>query len=379
MFPNALTQRLGLALPIVQAPMAGGPTSPELVAAVSNAGGLGSLGASFMSGKAILEACRRIRTLTERPFAVNLFVPEDHSPGAATLAAASAALDGYRAEVGLEPPPARPAYLQPFEEQIEAVIEARVPVYSFCFGIPEDAVLDRLRAVGAHLIGTATTVSEALLLEEAGVDAVVAQGFEAGGHRGSFAVPYDHGLVGLMALLPQMSDAVAIPVIAAGGIMDGRGIGGALLLGASAAQLGTAFLACDECGWGDSHRSALWQGREDTTALTDAFTGKPARGLRNRFMVEAFERHLPKAPYPAQYGLGVDLYRKAAALGRHDLMAIWAGQGVAAVRRGPAGQLMKTLAAELEEALAAGSRVRAQIAPGGGETAGGERSGGGTQ
>lgn len=364
MFPDALTRRLGLALPIVQAPMAGGPTSPELVAAVSQAGGLGSLGASFMSGKAILEACRRIRELTDRPFAVNLFVPEDHAPDVATLAAASAALDPYRAEVGLEPPPPRPPYLQPFAEQLEAVLEARVPVYSFCFGIPEDAVLDRLREVGAQLIGTATTVSEALLLEEAGVDAIVAQGFEAGGHRGSFAVPYDHGLIGLMALVPQVADAVAVPVIAAGGIMDGRGIAAALALGASAAQLGTAFLGADECGWGASHRAALWQGREDTTALTDAFTGKPARGLRNRFMVEAFERHLPKAPYPAQYGLGVDLYRKAAAVGRHDLMAVWAGQGVAALRRCPAAELVRTLARELEDSLSQGGRVKAVIAPG---------------
>lgn len=365
MFPNALTRRLGLELPIVQAPMAGGPTSPELVAAVCNAGGLGSLGTSFMSGKAILEACRRIRALTDRAFAVNLFVPEDHAPSPETLAAASGALDGYRAEVGLSPPPARPAYLQPFAEQIEAVVEARVPVYSFCFGIPEDAVLDRLRAVGAHLIGTATTVSEGLLLEEAGVDAVVAQGFEAGGHRGSFAVPYDHGLVGLMALLPQMVDALEVPVIAAGGMMEGRGIAASLVMGASAAQLGTAFLGTDECGWGESHRAALWQGREDTTALTDAFTGKPARGLRNRFMVEAFEQHLPKAPYPAQYGIGIDLYRKAALLGRHDLMAIWAGQGVAALRRGPAAELVKALARELKESLAAGDRVKATIAAGG--------------
>jgi len=358
LFPNPLTDRLGLTLPIIQAPMAGGPTTPELVAAVSNAGGLGSLAASFMSGKAIAEACRKIRGLTDRPFAVNLFVPEDHAPTAATLATASAALDGYRAELGLQHPPDRPAYLQPFAEQLEGVVEGRPPVFSFCFGIPEDAVLDRLREAGLHLVGTATTVSEALLLDEAGVDAIVAQGFEAGGHRGSFAVPFDHGLVGLMALLPQMVDAVATPVIAAGGIMDGRGIAAALMMGAGAAQLGTAFLACDESGWGETHRAALQAARDDSTALTDAFTGKPARALRNRFMVEMFERHSPKAPYPAQHGVAQDVKRAAAEQGRIDLMQILAGQGAGAVRRLPAAKLMQSLRDELAEALAAGGRVK---------------------
>lgn len=362
MFPNALTQRLGLTLPVIQAPMAGGPTTPELVAAVSAAGGLGSLGASFMSGKAILEACRRIRALTDRPFAVNLFVPEDHRPGEALLDRASAALDGYRRELGLTPPPPRPAYRQPFEEQLEAVLEAAPAVFSFCFGVPEDSVLDRLRERGLHVIGTATTVSEALLLAEADVDAIVAQGFEAGGHRGSFAVPFDHGLVGLMALLPQMVDAVEIPIIAAGGIMDGRGIAAALMLGADAAQLGTAFLASDESGWGETHRQALQAARDDSTALTDAFTGKPARALRNRFMVEMFERHAPKAPYPAQHGVAQDLKRAAAEQARIDLMQILAGQGAGAVRRLPVRRLMECLQQELAEALETGGRVRTVIA-----------------
>jgi len=357
LFPNLLTERLGLTLPVIQAPMAGA-TTVELAAAVSEAGALGSLAVSFMSGGAILEAGRRLRTVSNRPFNLNLFVPEDHRPDAATLATASAALDGYRAEVGLQPPPPRPAYLQPYEEQLEAVLELRPAVFSFCFGIPPDRVLDRLRAAGSLLIGTATTVSEALLLEEAGVDAIVAQGFEAGGHRGSFAVPFDHGLVGLMALLPLMLDAVETPVIAAGGIMDGRGVAAALMLGAAAAQLGTAFLNSEECGWNEAQRQALATARDDSTALTDAFTGKPARALRNRFMVEMFERHTPKAPYPAQHGVSQDLRRAALEQGRTDLMQVLCGQAAGATRRLPAAALVQSLREELEATLAASRQVR---------------------
>jgi nitronate monooxygenase len=361
MFPNSLTERLGLSLPIIQAPMAGGPTTPELVAAVGNAGGLGSLGASFMSGKAIADACDKIKARSNKAYAVNLFVPEDHRPDAAALRRASAALDGYRAEVGLTPPPEKAPYLQPFEEQLQAVLAARPAVYSFCFGIPDDEVLDRLRDTGAYIIGTATTVAEAVLLEEAGVDAIVAQGFEAGGHRSTFTVPFDHAFTGLMALLPQIVDAVELPVIAAGGIMDGRGVAAALAMGAAAAQLGTAFLATEECGWGEVQRQALLASRDDSTAITDAFTGKPARGLRNRFMVEAFDKHLPKAPYPAQHGLSADLRRAAAEQGRADLMAIWAGQGVGAIRRAATADLMQRLRDELAQALTATSAAVASL------------------
>lgn len=351
MFPNSLTERLGLSLPVIQAPMAGGPTTPELVSAVGNAGGLGSLGASFMSGKAIADACEKIKARTNKAYNVNLFVPENHNAQPEQMRQASASLDGYRAELGLQPPPEKAPYLQPFEEQLAATLAARPQVYSFCFGIPDDDVLDRVRETGAYIIGTATTVSEAVLLEEAGVDAIVAQGFEAGGHRSTFAVPHDHAFIGLMALLPQIVDEVELPVIASGGIMDGRGIAAALAMGASAAQLGTAFLAVDESGWGEVQRQALLASRDDSTAITDAFTGKPARGLRNRFMVEAFDKHLPKVPYPAQHGLTSDLRRAAAEQGRADLMAIWAGQGVGAIRRASTADLMQRLRDELVQAL----------------------------
>ncbi len=347
---NELTRRLGLRLPIVQAPMSGGVTTPDLIAAVAEAGGLGSLGAGYMSGRAIEAAAGQVRRLTGKPFAINLFLPETQGSGASAEAVerASAALDPYRSEVGLQHPPARASYRPPWEEQFEAVLRVRPAVLSFCFGIPDEEELDALREAGIFTIGTATTVGEARLIEDAGVEAVAVQGFEAGGHRATFTLPYDQGLIGLMALLPQTVDAVEIPVLAAGGIMTGRAIAACLTLGAAAAQMGTAFLATDESGFSEAQRKALFAAGEAGTALTQAFTGKPARGLRNRFMVEAFAQHLPFAPYPAQHGITSDLRRAAVERERPDLMAIWAGQGVGEIRRGRAAQLMAKLEAELK-------------------------------
>ncbi len=351
---NELTHRLGLRLPIVQAPMSGGVTTPEMVVAVSEAGGLGSLGAGYMSGRAILAAGEAIRARTKKPFAVSLFVP-DARPQAVSEAAieeASAALDPYRDEVGLRPPPPQPHFRLHWDEQVEAVLKLRPAALSFCFGIPEDDHLDALREAGILTIGTATTLGEARLLEDSSVDAVVAQGFEAGGHRATFTLPYDQAMIGLMALVPQMAAAVEIPVIAAGGIMNGQGIAAALALGASAAQMGTAFLAADESGFGHVQTQALLSAGEEGTALTQAFTGKPARALRNRFMVEAFEKHLPIASYPTQHGITSDLRRAAVERERPDLMAIWAGQGVSEIRRGSVAALMAAFHAELKESLA---------------------------
>ncbi len=351
---NEFTGRLSLRLPIVQAPMSGGVTTPDLVAAVAEAGGLGSLGAGYMSGRAIEAAAAAVRERTKKPFAINLFIPDPRpNPGSTeAIGAASAALDRYRSELGLQPPPLKPAFRPQWDEQIETVLKLRPAAISFCFGIPEDEHLDALREAGIFTIGTATTVGEARLLEDAGVEAAVAQGFEAGGHRATFTLPYDQAMIGLMALLRQMADAVDIPILAAGGLMDGQAIAAALALGASAAQMGTAFLASEESGFGAVQQSALLAAGEESTALTQAFTGKPARGLRNRFMVEAFEQHLPIAPYPAQHGITSDLRRAAAANQRPDLMAIWAGQGVSKIRRGRTADLMAAFEAEMKDSLA---------------------------
>ncbi len=340
--------------------MSGGVTTPDLVAAVSEAGGLGSLGAGYMSGKAIVAAAEAVRARTQRPFAINLFAPGPRArqPSEEQAVAASAALDPYRAELGLQPNPPLPPYRHAWEEQVRAVLEIRPAVFSFCFGIPEIGLLDRLRDRDIFLMGTASTVAEARLLEEADVDAVIAQGFEAGGHRATFTVPYDQGMIGLMALLPQMVDGVDLPIVAAGGIMDGRAIAAALALGAAGAQLGTAFAACEESGFGEVQLRALMAAHEEGTALTQAFTGKAGRALRNRFMVEAFEKQLPAAPYPLQHRLTSDLRRAAAEQDRPDLMAIWAGQGVGELRCRSAKDLMAELESELKDCLAAMGRLQ---------------------
>jgi nitronate monooxygenase len=325
MWPKALLERLGIRHPIVQAPMAGGPSTPELVAAVSGAGALGSYGGGYLEPAAIRAAVRRIRELTDRPFALNLFVPEARpGPSADDVERARAALAPFRTELGLAAPP--PASPPAFDAQLAVAIEERVPVFSFTFGaLPAERVRE-LHAARMAVIGTATTVKEALLLDKTGVDAIVGQGSEAGGHRGTFAGPEEEGLVGTLALLPQLVDRVSVPVIAAGGIMDGRGIVAALALGAAGVQMGTAFLASTESGAHPRHKAAvLARSDDDRTALTRAFSGRLARGFRNRFMVE-IEAAGAILPYPAQNALTADIRRAAAAQDRPEFLSLWAGQ-----------------------------------------------------
>jgi nitronate monooxygenase len=353
---KTLLERLGVAHPIVQAPMAGGPSTPELVAAVSNAGALGSLGAAYLTGPAIREAVAAIRRLSDRPFAINLFVPEREAPDLSRIPAAQARLAPYRAELGLPTPPLPTPLTIPYAEQLDAVLEARPALFSVIFGIPDEGSIRAFRARGTLVAGTATTVAEARLLEQAGVDAVIAQGSEAGGHRGTFAAPFEDAMIGTTALVPQVADAVRLPVLAAGGIMDGRGIAAALALGASAAILGTAFLACAEAGTDASYRRALAESSAGDTAVTRAFSGKPARGLRNRFMEEVGPHAADIAPFPVQNALTRDIRAVAARLGRGDLLSRWAGQGAPMARAMPAGELVATLVRELAEARAQLSR-----------------------
>src|SRR5947209_1729729 len=240
--------RFEMTIPVVLAPMGGGPSTPELTAAVSNAGGLGSLAAAYSSPERIQQDIGRIRELTKRPFIVNLFSPLPQLPATGPTEAVAEFLRPYHELLGLKPPelPQRPA--EDFDQQLEAVANARPPAVSFTFGLLPPKAMERLKSQDTYLIGTATTVEEAKQLEQAGVDAVVAQGSEAGAHRGTFAVEAEEALIGTVALVPQVADAIKIPVIASGGVMDGRGIVAALALGASAVQMGTAFLACKEAG-----------------------------------------------------------------------------------------------------------------------------------
>lgn len=353
-----LGRRLGLRVPIVQAPMAGGASPPALAAAVAEAGGLGSLGAGYLEAESISAQIAETRgRLGTRPFQVNLFAPRAgvrrEDVAEETLARANAALAPFRAELGLETPAPPAAFAPAFEAQVEAVLADPPPVVSFTFGLPGQEVLDAVRQAGCLVMATATTLAEAVQLEDTGrVDVVVAQGAEAGGHRGGFAVEAGHGLVGTLPLVEATVGRLELPVVAAGGIMTGRGVAAALALGAGAAQLGTAFLTTDECGIPQAYKDAVWSGRDDGTVLTRAFSGRPARALNNRFVEEMDERAAAIAPYPAQNALTGDIRRAAAERGRPEFMSLWSGQGAGQGRRVPAGELVAALAAEAEDAIA---------------------------
>ena len=356
--PPPFAPRLGLALPIFQGPMTGSDT-PALAAAVSQAGGLGMLGCGMRSPAARAEAAAEVRRRTDKPFGMNLFVQTTPRPDEATVTAALQRLAPLYAEFDLAPE--RPAqWCEDFAAQFEALVAARPAVASFTFGILSAAQVARLQALGSYVIGTATTVAEGSAWATVGADAVCASGMEAGGHRGTFLTPtqptatgaapsladFEASMVGTLALVPQCVDALSIPVIAAGGIMDGRGIAGALALGAQAVQMGTAFLPCPESGIGAAYREALTRAKATDTRITRIFSGRPARGIVNPMMeaLAAEEAHVPA--YPVQNALTGALRRTAAAQGRASHLSLWAGQGVGAVRTMPAAQLVATLANE---------------------------------
>ena len=346
---DGLLQRLSLTTPIIQAPMAGGGDTPALVAAVSNAGGLGSIGATYSTASQIHELSRAVRAQTTRPFAINLFAPVTSDDPGGQVAAALARLAPYYDELGVELPQQLPPPPWRFDEQFAASMDSGAAVFSFTFGLLPAAAMETAKS-RMFVMGTATTVAEAVALARSGVDAIIAQGSEAGGHRGSFAVPFEQAMVGTMALVPQIVDAVNIPVIASGGIMDGRGIAAALALGAAAAQLGTAFLTSEEAGIADVYKEAILAAGEHETRITRAFSGRPARGIVNRFMSDV-DASGTALPFPYQNALTRPLRQAAARQGRADMLSLWAGQGVRLARRERAADLMQHLMTELEEAV----------------------------
>jgi nitronate monooxygenase len=326
---NRLTVKLGIDYPIIQGPL-GGLSSQRLTAAVSNFGGLGSFGAHTLAPEAIEDAIAQIRSLTSKPFAMNLWVSmEDEGARAADESAFNrslAPLAVHLEALGAPRPKYKPYAPARFEDQVRVLLDAKVPVFSFTFGIPPGDILEECRAKGIVTIGTATTPDEAAALEEAGVDAIVASGFEAGGHRGSFLRPAGDSLTGTVSLVPQICDVVEVPVIAAGGIGDARGVIAALALGAETVQIGTAFLACEESGASRLHRQALLEGAAGHTALTRGFTGRLARAIHNRLLDDLNRPGTPILPYPLQRGLVRNLSVAAEAAGRSDLVPLWAGQ-----------------------------------------------------
>jgi nitronate monooxygenase len=342
----------GIDVPIVLGPMAGGPSTPQLAAAVSMAGALGSLGEGYTAPEQIREDIRMLRRTTDRPFAVNLFAPESVAVDTAAIDRAIEALTPYREELDLPPLTVPEQFAEDFAAQFEAVLAERVPVFTITFGLLPEGAVDDLHRVGTRVGGIATTPAEAQALASSGVDFVVAQGAEAGGHRGSFLAGDDEGLVGLVSLVPAVRDVTGLPVLAAGGMGDGRGIAASLAAGAVAAQLGTAFLLCPEAGTSAPYRGAVLEARTDDTAITTAFSGRRARGIKNRLMVDlAGRKDLP--PYPILNALTRDLRQAAAARGQPGLLSLWAGQGVALARRLPAGELVAILADEARAALRA--------------------------
>ncbi|HEX5607560.1 MAG TPA: DUF561 domain-containing protein [Candidatus Binatia bacterium] len=350
---TSLTTRLGMTWPIIQAPLAGGGDTPALVAAVCNAGGLGFIGAAYLSPEQIGNAAREVRARTTKPFGISLFaplpapdLPVDPKPALERVAP-------FFSELGLPPPVVAASPHLSFDEQLAAALETDAAVFSFTFGILPRQAIESVKTRGMFLIGTATTVDEAVALEKAQVDAIVAQGSEAGGHRATFGSDFDSGMIGTISLVPQVADAVAVPVIASGGIMDGRGIAAALALGASAVQMGTAFLTCEEAGIPEVYKRAILQAREHETRLTRAFSGRPARGIVNRFMVE-FEPSDASGdilPFPLQNDLTRPLRSAAAKLGRAEFLSLWAGQGIRLAQRRMAAQLVECLAVETETAI----------------------------
>ena len=337
---------LGIVYPIIQGPL-GGLSTQRLTAIVSNFGGLGSFGAHGLSPSAINDVIAEIRALTSKPFAINLWVSmEDEgarTSGSEAFSRSLAPLAGHIQALGGTLPTYKPYSPVRFEDQARVLLDAKVPVFSFICGIPPKEILDECRARGILTMGTATTRDEAIVLEQAGVDVIVASGFEAGGHRGSFLLPAEESLTGTFSLVPQVADAVSIPVIAAGGIADGRGIIAAFALGAEGVQIGTAFLACEESGASALHRNAILAGEVRRTGLTRGFTGRLARGIHNQLLEELNRPGVEILPYPLQRSLVRNLTVLAEKAANPELLQLWAGQSANLSMPSDAMTLLQTL------------------------------------
>jgi nitronate monooxygenase len=348
---TAFSEKLGLRLPLIAAPMAGGPTTADLVAACSAAGALGSFGFAYTQPEDMKKQAAAVRAKTDRPFGVNLFVsPPAQAVAASAQQSALAALAGYYAELGLPAPePAAAPYTPDLEKQLAAVEEIRPRVFTVHLdSLPRERV-EKLKKLNVLVGGSATSIAEAQRLESLGFDFVIAQGGEAGGHRGTYMRDPYQSLTGTLALARMIVRAVKLPVVAAGGIMDGDGIAAVLALGAQAAQLGTAFIPCPESGAAQVHKDLLLKATEDETRITEKFSGKPARGLANRFMREMEQK--PQLAFPVQNSITGKLRQASAKAGKPDFIALWAGQGASLSRALPASELISRLETETLQAV----------------------------
>jgi nitronate monooxygenase len=351
MWPRTdLIDLLGITHPIIQAPM-GSFSGPALVAAVSNAGALGSLSCASLPARSARDQIEELRRASNQPFNLNFFAHPAPNIDAQLTGRVRQRLAAYYDEFGLGAVPEPSGNLLPCfdEERLQLVLDLRPQVVSFHFGLPPAVAMKRIKQTGAVVLSSATTVGEARKLEAEGADAIIAQGFEAGGHRGTFTQGDGAGLIGTMALVPQVVDAVGVPVIAAGGIADGRGIAAAFALGASGVQIGTAFLGCPEAVVPAVHRDALNSAADEDTRLTKVFTGRSARTLRNRLIDEMGD--MEALEFPAQLSLTLPLFQANSEAARRAFLPLWAGQAAPLVRDLPAATFIETLVAEVRTVL----------------------------
>jgi nitronate monooxygenase len=342
----------GLPIPILQAPMAGA-SFDTMAVAVSQAGAMGSLAAAGVAPDEMGPLVASIRARTDAPFGVNLLMARPVSPEPAEVDAALTRLAPWYAELGLDIPDHPNRFAQDFNAQLDALTRAAPPVASFSFSILTPAQVEALHAAGSYVVGTANTVEEAIAWARVGADGICAQGFEAGGHHAYFLADIEASSVGTLALVATVLEAVNLPVIAAGGIMDGRGVAAALALGASAVQMGSAFLLADEAIVGPTWQQAIRDAPADATRLTRAFSGRYARGLENRFVREMREAQDDVPAYPVQNRLTQAMRAAADKAGDPDLMSLWAGQAVKLAKPGQAGEMVRQWWAEAQGAAQA--------------------------
>jgi len=349
-YDTKATRLLDIDYPIMQGPFGGGLSSPELVSKVSNAGGLGGYGAYTLSPQEIFEVDKQIRAATNRPYNLNLWVSDTDAPDGAISDAqyeqAKRTFRPYFEAAGI-PFPEKPApFRSRFENQLQIVMDIRPKVFSFMFGTLPAHVLEQCRRLGIKTAGAATTLDEAIALENTGVDMIIASGFEAGGHRPSFLAPAEESTTGTFVLLQLMREKVKTPVIAAGGIANGRGVAAALTLGADAVQIGTAFLACDESNALPAHKQMLFSQASRYTMLTRAFTGRLGRGLTNRIGKDLAGKDAHILPFPLQTTFMSSLRKAALDQEKWDMVFFWGGQIAPLLKHRKAQQLMQSLIEE---------------------------------
>lgn len=341
---------LGIDYPILQGPFGGNLSSAELVSAVSNAGGLGGYGAYTLTPQEIIAIDQKIKAATDKPYNINLWVSDtdavDGSVSDEQFKTAAQLFKPYFDELGIALPEKPAPFRSRFENQVDVILHQKPAVFSFVFGIPSAEILEQCRKLGIVTVGAATTLDEAIALESAGVDMIIASGFEAGGHRPSFLATAESSTVGTFVLLQLIKEKVKTPVIAAGGIANGKGVAAALALGADAAQIGTAFLACDESNATSIHRQMLFSAEARHTTLSRAFTGRLGRGLTSRIAKDLVDHQKSLLPFPLQTQFMSPLRKAAIDQEKWDMILFWSGQIAPILKHTKAAELMKSVVEE---------------------------------